>query len=82
MNGSMFRVIVIILILGLIYFGLRRIWRDWSGRFRELDKAQRDQDLAKRQRDLAERQRPDVIDLKRDKDGKFRPGGRDDADRS
>ena len=82
MNGSMLRVIVIIFILGLIYFGLRRIWRDWTGRFRELDTADRDRQRAQRQRDLAERQRPDVIELKRDKDGKFRPGGRDDADRS
>ena len=50
-----------------IYLGVRRIWRDWKGEYKAVDKA-------KRERDLAERARPDVITLKRDKDGTFRPG--------
>ena len=59
--------IVIFAAIGLaIYFGVRRIWRDWSGQFRTEEKAIHD-------RDLAERARPDVITLKRDKDGTFRP---------
>ena len=60
--------IVIFVAIGLaIFFGIRRIWRDWTGEFKAVDKA-------KRERDLAERARPDVITLKRDKDGTFRPG--------
>jgi len=65
--------IVIFAIIGLaIFFGVRRIWRDWTGEFKAVDKA-------RRQRDLKERARPDVITLKRDKDGTFRPG--DDPDK-
>ena len=55
-----------------IYLGVRRIWRDWKGEYKAVDKA-------KRERDLKERARPDVITLKRDKDGTFRPG--DDPDK-
>ena len=55
-----------------IYLGVRRIWRDWKGEYKAVDKAKRD-------RDLKERARPDVITLKRDKDGTFRPG--DDPDK-
>jgi hypothetical protein len=55
-----------------IYFGIRRIWRDWKGEFKAVEKQ-------KRERDLKERVRPDVITLKRDKDGTFRPG--DDPDK-
>ncbi len=70
----------ILLIVGLgllIYFGIRRIWMDWSKKFKQDDEQAR---LARRQRDLAERQRPDVIDLKQDKDGTYRPKDRRDAD--
>ncbi len=45
---------------------MRRIWRDWTKQFRTEDKAIHE-------RDLKERERPDVITLKRDKDGTFRP---------
>ncbi|RYE87118.1 MAG: hypothetical protein EOP19_05095 [Hyphomicrobiales bacterium] len=55
-----------------IFWGVRRIWRDWTGEFKAADKA-------RRARDLKERARPDVITLKRDKDGTFRPG--DDPDK-
>ncbi len=70
----------ILLIVGLgllIYFGIRRIWMDWSKKFKQDDEQAR---LARRQRDLADRQRPDVIDLKQDKDGTYRPKDRRDAD--
>jgi hypothetical protein len=60
------RIVVIALIAGVVWFGLRRIWRDWTKQFRS-------EDAAVRQRDLEERQRPDVITLERDKDGTFRP---------
>lgn len=64
--------IVIFAIIGLaIFLGARRIWRDWTGQFKAVDQARRD-------RDLRERKRPDVIDLKRNKDGVYRPGGRDE----
>ncbi|MCP8885001.1 hypothetical protein NIM87_15935 [Devosia sp. XJ19-1] len=71
--------ILIFIVLGLlIYFGVRRIWKDWSGKFNaDAEEAKR---LA-RERDRAERQRPDVIELKRDDDGTFRPRDKDDADK-
>ena len=59
------RIIVIALILGVVYLGIRRIWRDWQKHFKAEDKAIH-------QRDLEERKRPDVVTLKRDKDGTFR----------
>ncbi|ODT69510.1 MAG: hypothetical protein ABS75_16500 [Pelagibacterium sp. SCN 63-23] len=68
----------ILLFIGLgllVYFGVRRIWKDWSGKFKADDEEARQ---IRRQRDLAERQRPDVIDLKQDEDGTYRPRGKDD----
>jgi len=68
--------ILIITVLGLmVYFGIRRIWKDWTNKF-DTDAAE--EKRLRHQRDLAERQRPDVIDLKRGDDGTFRPGGRKD----
>ena len=49
-----------------IYLAVRRIWRDWTKQFKAEEKEVH-------QRDLAERARPDVITLKRDKDGTYRP---------
>lgn len=60
------RIVVLAVIFGAIFFGLRRIWRDWQKQFKA-------EDEAVHQRDLEERKRPDVITLKRDKDGTFRP---------
>ena len=72
MTATLIRIFLFALIGLAIWWGLRRIWRDWTGEFKAIDKA-------KRERDLKERARPDVITLKRDKDGTFRPG--DDPDR-
>lgn len=75
----MFLRILIFVVIGLmIYFGVRRIWKDWSGKFNQDAEEARQ---IRRQRDLAERQRPDIIELKRDDDGTFRPSGKDDADK-
>ncbi len=71
MSAIALRVLIFLVIGVAIWFGARRIWRDWRSQFKKLDEADR-------QRDLSERARPDVITLKRDKDGKFRPGGGDD----
>lgn len=70
------RILLFVALGLLIYLGIRRIWMDWSRKFKNDDEQAR---LARRERDLAERQRPDVIDLKQDKDGTYRPkdGGRD-----
>jgi hypothetical protein len=58
----------------IIYLGVRKIWRDWTGTFKKQDdEAHR----VRRERDLRERAQPGVIDLKRDKDGTFRPGDSD-----
>lgn len=72
MTGTLLRILLFVAIGLAIFWGLRRIWRDWKGEFKAIDKA-------KRARDLNERARPDVITLKRDKDGTFRPG--DDPDK-
>jgi hypothetical protein len=66
MTAILLRLLVIALIGGAIYIGVRRIWRDWTKQFRSEEKALHE-------RDLEERKRPDVITLKRDKDGTFRP---------
>lgn len=72
------RILLITALALLIFLGVRRIWRDWSGKFNaDADEARR----LRRQRDLAERQRPDVIDLKRDEDGTYRPGDRGEDDK-
>jgi hypothetical protein len=65
-TGVLLRIIIITIIAGAIYFGIRRIWRDWTRQFRAEEKAIRD-------RDRRERDAPGVITLKRDKDGTFRP---------
>jgi hypothetical protein len=73
MTAIVLRVVIYVAIAGALFFGIRRIWRDFSGQFRAEDKQ-------RRERDLRERQRPDVIDLKRNKDGVFRPPGDRDGD--
>lgn len=67
--------VIIFAVIGIaIYLGIRKIWRDWSGQFKsEAQEAQR----LRRERDLRERAQPGVIDLKRDKDGTYRPGDDD-----
>jgi hypothetical protein len=67
MSAVALRVLIFLVIAAAVFFGVRRIWRDWRKQLKALDQADR-------QRDLRERERPDVITLKRDKDGKFRPG--------
>lgn len=66
MTGVLIKLLVFAGIGLIIYLGVRRIWRDVTSQFRSEEKAIR-------QRDLKERERPDVITLKRDKDGTFRP---------
>jgi hypothetical protein len=70
MTAILLRILVMALIFGAIFFGVRRIWRDWQKQFKAEDKAVH-------QRDLEERKRPDVITLKRDKDGTYRPPDND-----
>jgi hypothetical protein len=70
MTAILLRILVMALIFGAIFFGVRRIWRDWSKQFSAEEKAIH-------QRDLEERKRPDVITLKRDKDGTYRPPDND-----
>jgi hypothetical protein len=66
MTAILIRIVILVVIGGAIFLGLRRIWRDWKGQFKAVDQA-------RHERDLKERRRPDVITLERDKDGKFRP---------
>ena len=66
MSAIILKFLIVAAIFAFIYFGIRKIWRDWTGAFKA-------DDTARRTRDLNERQRPDVIDLKRDADGVYRP---------
>ena len=66
MTGTLLRILIFAAIILAIFWGVRKIWRDWSGQFKAVDKE-------RHERDLQERQRPDVITLKRDKDGTYRP---------
>lgn len=73
MSVVLLRILIFLAIAAAIAWGARRIWRDWRGQFDAVDEA-------RRARDLRERQRPDVITLKRDKDGKYRPPGEERRD--
>lgn len=75
MSGYILRILVIALIGGLIFFGLRKIWRDWTRQFKRLDEEDHDR---RRARDLAERSQPGVVELTRDKDGTYRPSSSKD----
>jgi hypothetical protein len=70
MSGIILRFLIIALVVAAISYGLRKIWRDWTQGFRNLD-------AERHARDLRERQRPDVITLERSKDGVYRPPGSD-----
>ena len=70
MTAILFRIFIFAVLGLVIYLGVRRIWRDWKGQFKAVDQE-------KRVRDLKERARPDVITLKRDKDGTYRPPDED-----
>ena len=66
MTGILIKLIIFAVIAGIIYTGIRRIWRDVTKQFRSEEKVIHE-------RDLKERSQPGVITLKRDKDGTFRP---------
>lgn len=64
--GKIMRFIIYAIIFAAIYYGVRKILRDWRARYAEIDKQTRE-------RDLKERNQNDVVELKKDKDGVFRP---------
>jgi FtsZ-interacting cell division protein ZipA len=68
------RIIIILALVAIIVLGIRRIYMDWSRKFRNDETEER---RLRRERDLREREQPGVVDLTRDKDGTFRPGDRD-----
>ena len=70
MIGLLLRILFFAAIAIAVWWGVRKIWRDWSGAFRAEDKARLDRDRA--ERDQIKRA-DGMITLKRDKDGKFRP---------
>jgi hypothetical protein len=65
LTGIALKILIFVAIGFAIFLGARRIWRDWRGEFKAVDKA-------KRERDLRERRRADVVTLKRSDDGVFR----------
>jgi FtsZ-interacting cell division protein ZipA len=68
------RIIIILALVAIIVLGIRRIYMDWSRKFKNDETEER---RLRRERDLREREQPGVVDLTRDKDGTFRPGDRD-----
>ena len=78
MTGMLLRVVIFVIIGLAIWLGIRKIWRDWSNQFKADDEEVR---RLRRERDLRERAQPGVNDLKRDEDGTFRPGDKDDDKR-
>jgi hypothetical protein len=70
MTWIILRILLFAVIGGMIFLGVRKIWRDWKNQFKAEDKEVH-------QRHVAERARPDVITLQRDKDGTFRKPGDD-----
>ena len=70
MTGLLLRILFFAAIAIAVWWGVRKIWRDWSGAFKSVDKARLDRDRA--ERDQIKRA-DGMITLKRDKDGKFRP---------
>ncbi|MHA6691836.1 hypothetical protein [Devosia sp. A449] len=74
MTGMLLRVLIFAIIGLVIWLGLRKIWRDWTGQFKADDEEAR---RLRRERDQRERAQPGIIDLKRDEDGTFRPGDDD-----
>jgi hypothetical protein len=65
MSGIALKILIFVAIGVAIFLGARRIWRDWRGEFKAVEKAERE-------RDLRERRRSDVVTLKRSEDGVFR----------
>ena len=78
MTALALRVIIFAIVGIAIWLGVRKIWRDWTGQFKADDEEAR---RLRRERDLRERAQPGVIDLKRDQDGTFRPGDKEDDKR-
>ncbi len=74
MSAVLLRLLIYAIIIGAIYLGIRSIINDWKKKFQA-------DDAAVRERDLKESKRPDIVELKRDKDGVFRPGSKSEADR-
>jgi len=73
MTALLLRLLVIAVIGLALFWGARKIWRDWTGAFKADDKARLDRDRAERDRMKQAGNGNGMITLKRDKDGKFRP---------
>ena len=71
MTAIILRIVVYAAIIGFVYYGARRIWRDFQNQFRPSA-------APPRPPKVDERQTTDVIDLKRGSDGVYRsPGDRE-----
>ncbi len=46
MTYILLRLLLFVVIGGAIFWGLRRIWRDWRNSFRDIDKRVHQRDLA------------------------------------
>lgn len=71
------RILIYLVLAGLLYWGLRSIWKDWRKKFAADDAEDEGRRRARLARNRAEAKGPDVIELKRGEDGVFRPGNAD-----
>ncbi|WP_029041993.1 hypothetical protein [Cucumibacter marinus] len=70
----MTRLILLVVVFAVLFFGIRAIARSFSDYFKTVDDDTR-------KRDRAESKRPDVIELKRDEDGVYRPRSGDETNK-
>lgn len=69
----LFKLLTYIVVFSVVFYGIRKIITDWRNKFIH-------DDAQKHQRDLKERDQDNVINLKPDDDGVFRPKGENEKD--
>ncbi len=67
----LFKLLTYIVVFSVVFYGIRKIITDWRDKFNH-------DDAQKHQRDLKERDQDNVIDLKADDEGIFRPKDEND----
>ena len=69
------RLLTYAVLLGLLWWGLRAIWRDWRKKFSADDADAEQRRIERLARNREEAKKPGVIELKQGEDGVFRPDG-------
>jgi len=68
------RILTYLVLIGLVYWGVRSIWKDWRRKFAADDAEDQVRRQARLARNREQAKAPDVIELKQGEDGVFRPG--------